>query len=96
MLEHDKILKLIDKKLSALPENDDQKVTKFQALKNLMLDKYNFFFSTIDANIALNILAELGIPKKDQMKVYLTLLEEIRSNQCTLIDDLNTDHSLIK
>lgn len=87
MLEHDKILKLIDKKLSALPENDDQNVMKFQALKNLLLNKYNFFFATIDANVALNILAELGISKTNRMKVYLNLLEEIRNNQYTLVDE---------
>ena len=87
MQEHIKILKLIDEKLESLNENDVQNKMRFQALKNLLLNKYNFFFATIDANVALNILAELGISKTNRMKVYLNLLEEIRNNQYTLVDE---------
>lgn len=64
-------------------------IEKFNQLNNLISDKYNNFFLSINMDIACSILKDIGVADNELLETYNSIISEEMENQYYLYETSN-------
>ena len=67
-------------------ESEIEKEKRFKKIYELLNNQYEFLFEDIDMELAITILTDLGMTRKEAIKSYSNLIKESMNSKYILMD----------